>query len=60
MNNFLNFMTYVSMFPQLVAGPIVRYETVSQELENRVISFSKFSNGLLRFIRGIKTNYLLR
>ena len=29
--NFLNFMTYVSMFPQLIAGPIVRYETISNE-----------------------------
>ena len=38
--NFLTFLTYVSMFPQLVAGPIVRYEDVSKELKQR-------KNGLL-------------
>jgi len=51
--NFLTFMTYVSMFPQLIAGPIVRYETVSQELHEREINFKHFSNGLLRFMRGL-------
>jgi len=51
--NFLTFMTYVSMFPQLIAGPIVRYETVSKELHEREINFKHFSNGLLRFMRGL-------
>jgi len=52
-HNFLTFMTYVSMFPQLIAGPIVRYETVSEELKTRKINFTNFSNGLLRFMRGL-------
>ena len=51
--NFFTFMTYVSMFPQLIAGPIVRYETVSRELYERKINFSNFSNGLLRFMKGL-------
>ena len=57
--NFLTFMTYVSMFPQLIAGPIVRYETVSQELHEREINFKHFSNGLLRFMRGLFKKVLI-
>ena len=37
--NFLNFMAYVSMFPQLIAGPIVRYETIAKELHKREINY---------------------
>ncbi len=57
--NFFNFMTYVCMFPQLIAGPIVRYETVAEELENRVINFEVFSEGLLRFMRGLFKKVLI-
>lgn len=57
--NFLTFMTYVSMFPQLIAGPIVRYETVSKELYEREINFKNFSNGLLRFMRGLFKKVLI-
>ena len=57
--NFLTFMTYVSMFPQLIAGPIVRYETVSQELHEREINFKHFSNGFLRFMRGLFKKVLI-
>lgn len=58
-HNFLTFMTYVSMFPQLIAGPIVRYETVNQELYKRKINFTNFSNGLLRFMRGLFKKVIL-
>lgn len=58
-HNFLNFMTYVSMFPQLIAGPIVRYETVSKELYERKINFSNFANGLVRFIQGLFKKVLI-
>lgn len=51
--NFLNFMTYVSMFPQLIAGPIVRYETIHKELNKREISLNNFSNGFIRFLEGL-------
>ena len=51
--NFLNFMCYVSMFPQLIAGPIVRYETVHKELHDREISINNFANGFVRFLEGL-------
>jgi alginate O-acetyltransferase complex protein AlgI len=56
---FLNFMAYVSMFPQLIAGPIVRYETIAKELDKREINFNKFSEGFLRFLRGIFKKVLI-
>ena len=57
--NFLNFMTYVSMFPQLIAGPIVRYETIAKELHKREINYNKFSEGFLRLLRGIFKKVLI-
>lgn len=58
-HNFLAFMTYVSMFPQLIAGPIVRYETVSQELHERTINLEKVSSGFMRFLRGLFKKVLI-
>jgi len=57
--NFLNFMTYVSMFPQLIAGPIVRYEDVSLELSKRKINFDNFNFGLIRFLEGLFKKVLI-
>ena len=57
--NFFLFTTYVSMFPQLIAGPIVRYETVNEEIHDRKTSFSNFSSGLCRFMRGLFKKVLL-
>lgn len=57
--NFLNFMTYVSMFPQLVAGPIVRYEDVAKELDKRTINFNGFNEGLFRFLEGLFKKVLI-
>ena len=57
--SFIHFMTYVSMFPQLIAGPIVRYETVHKELENREINLDNFSNGLVRFLEGLFKKVLI-
>lgn len=57
--NLLNFMTYVCLFPQLVAGPIVRYSTIESELENRTHNFDKFANGIKRFIIGLAKKVLL-
>jgi len=51
--NFINFMSYVSMFPQLIAGPIVRYETIHKELNKREISFNNFTAGFIRFLEGL-------
>lgn len=58
-HSLINFMTYVSMFPQLIAGPIVRYEDVSKELHKREINYKKFSDGLLKFFRGLFKKVLL-
>ena len=58
-HNFISFFTYVSMFPQLIAGPIVRYETVEKELRERVINFDNFSQGLLRFFKGLFKKVLI-
>ena len=51
--NICNLALYVTLFPQLIAGPIVRYETVEDELANRKETFEDFSNGLKRFIMGL-------
>jgi len=58
-HKFTDFMTYVTMFPQLIAGPIVRYQTVAEELDNREISFNNFTIGFLRFIRGLGKKVLI-
>jgi len=57
--NFLNFMTYVSMFPQLIAGPIVRYEDVANELSKREINWNSFKDGLFRFLHGLFKKVLI-
>lgn len=57
--NIFEFMTYVSLFPQLVAGPIVRYSDIKNELENRTHTFDKFSEGIKRFIIGLSKKVLL-
>lgn len=51
--NILKLATYVSLFPQLIAGPIVRYSTIEKQLENREYSINKFSLGVRRFIIGL-------
>ncbi|MEG0826121.1 MAG: MBOAT family O-acyltransferase [Bacilli bacterium] len=58
-HNFFTFTTYVSMFPQLIAGPIVRYETVEKELKQRTINFEKYCSGLKRFLDGVFKKVLL-
>lgn len=57
--NYATYLTYVSMFPQLIAGPIVRYETVNEELHTREITFSGFTNGLIRFLHGLFKKVLI-
>lgn len=57
--NFLTLFTYVSLFPQLIAGPIVRYQTVEQELENRTHSFDMFGQGVSRFVVGLAKKVVL-
>ena len=51
--NILNFATYVALFPQLIAGPIVRYTTIENELESRTHSLEKAAYGVWRFVIGL-------
>lgn len=57
--NFLNFLLFVSLFPQLVAGPIVRYADVAAEIDGRRESFEQFSEGVSRFCRGLGKKIIL-
>lgn len=57
--SFLNLATYVALFPQLIAGPIVRYETIEEELDSRKHSFQNFSYGITRFIIGLAKKILI-
>ncbi len=58
-HDLLALATYISMFPQLVAGPIVRYETVRKQLVSRSVSLSDFANGLRRCLLGLGKKVLL-
>lgn len=51
--NPLNTMLYIALFPQLIAGPIVRYETVADEIRNRRETLDDFTRGVKRFIIGL-------
>ena len=53
------FATYVSMFPQLIAGPIVRYIDIEKQLENRTHSLEKAALGIRRFVLGLAKKVLL-
>ena len=57
--NFFDFSAYVTMFPQLIAGPIVRYADIAAELKSRTLSISGFSKGARRFIIGLGKKVLL-
>ncbi len=50
---------YISFFPQLIAGPIVRYTTVMEEIQNRAVTLDGFSGGIKRFIIGFNKKILL-
>ncbi|MCF0245071.1 MAG: MBOAT family protein [Bacteroidaceae bacterium] len=50
---FTGLLLYISMFPQLIAGPIVRYNTVAQEINNRKVSVDDFAEGTYRFFIGL-------
>lgn len=50
---FTGLLLYISMFPQLIAGPIVRYGTVADEIHNRRVSADDFADGVYRFLIGL-------
>ncbi len=57
--NIFSFGSYVTMFPQLIAGPIVRYSDVDADLRVRTHSFDKAAKGVVRFICGLAKKVLL-
>ena len=57
--NIINFGAYVTLFPQLIAGPIVRYQTVADELEHRDCTADLFAEGVKRFACGMGKKVLL-
>ncbi len=57
--NFMNFLSYVSLFPQLVAGPIVRYEDVQNEIDERKVNINLLGEGVSIFTKGLAKKILL-
>lgn len=57
--NIFDFGTYVTLFPQLIAGPIVRYQTVAKELKDRQTSFAMAAEGIELFLIGLGKKVLL-
>lgn len=57
--NLIDFAAYITMFPQLVAGPIVKYTDIYKQLSNRKESINKFGKGVQRFIIGLGKKVIL-
>ena len=57
--NFIHLATYVSLFPQLIAGPIVRYTTIEEDLNDRKHTLEQFSSGAFRFVIGLAKKVLI-
>ena len=57
--NPLDFMAYVAMFPQLVAGPVVRYQTIADQVNERSHSLECFAAGAVRFVIGLGKKVLI-
>ncbi len=57
--NWAKLLMYISMFPQLVAGPIVRYSVIEGEIDNRVIKMSDISDGITRIAVGLGKKVIL-
>ena len=49
----VNFAAYITMFPQLIAGPIVQYSDIEKQLSNRTVTIDNFYDGIIYFIRGL-------
>lgn len=57
--NWIDFGTYVALFPQLVAGPIVKYSTIAEQLKHRSENMKMFAEGVRRFTIGLSKKVLL-
>lgn len=58
-DSFFDVALYISMFPQLVAGPIVRYSFVAEAIKNRHVSYSQFRDGIFLFVGGMCAKVLI-
>lgn len=57
--NFINLAAYIALFPQLIAGPIVRYSDIAAQLEARTHSWDKLAQGVRRFVLGLAKKVLI-
>jgi alginate O-acetyltransferase complex protein AlgI len=57
--NIVSFGAYVTLFPQLIAGPIVRYQTIAEEMQNRTVNAAEIASGTRRFVIGLAKKVLL-
>ncbi|MDD6070544.1 MAG: MBOAT family protein, partial [Clostridiales bacterium] len=57
--SFWKVLLYISFFPQLIAGPIVKYRDISKEIENRIVNADEAARGLRRFICGLGKKVLI-
>ncbi len=57
--NIISFGAYVALFPQLIAGPIVQYKTIDEQLNSRIITLEGFAAGIRRFVIGLGKKVLL-
>ncbi len=55
----LKFSLYLALFPQLIAGPIVKYKDIAEQLDNRTVTFPIFGKGVKRFILGLSKKVIL-
>lgn len=58
-HNIISFALYISLFPQLIAGPIEQYSNIAEQLSNRTETFEKFADGIIVFMRGFARKMLL-
>lgn len=57
--SYMNLLLYVSLFPQLIAGPIVRYSEIAEQINHRETTLDDLSEGITRFIRGLGKKVLI-
>lgn len=58
-NNLVHFGTFVTLFPQLIAGPIIKYKDVGEQIDNRIHSVERFASGIFVFMIGLAKKLLL-
>ncbi len=57
--NYFHILLYISLFPQLIAGPIVKYHDIQEQIANRTLDMGKVATGMRRFILGLSKKVLI-